>query len=145
MTLPEALDTTRIHRVAGRTGDRTAVVTTRPCRAPPHTISDVGRIGGGQVPMPGEVSRAHHGVLFVDARPEGTRYVLEVLRQPPEDGVLCRQSLEHPRPRHAACALDAVHDLLASYPSHSLFDELISARRRLAVLEGSFLPRLAGA
>jgi predicted ATPase with chaperone activity len=52
LTLPEAIDTTRIHRIAGRTGDRPAVVTTRPCRAPHHTISDVGLIGGGQVPRP---------------------------------------------------------------------------------------------
>jgi hypothetical protein len=66
MTLAEALETTRIHRVAGLTGAGTAVVTTRPFRAPHHTISDVGLIGGGQVPMPGEVSRAHHGVRFLD-------------------------------------------------------------------------------
>src|SRR5688572_27055548 len=61
MTLVEAIETTRIHSVAGLTGDRTAVVTTRPFRAPHHTISDVGLIGGGQVPMPGEVSLAHNG------------------------------------------------------------------------------------
>jgi Magnesium chelatase, subunit ChlI len=60
MSLAEALETTRIHSVAGLTGARTAVVTSRPCRAPHHTISDVGLIGGGQVPRPGEVSRAHH-------------------------------------------------------------------------------------
>jgi predicted ATPase with chaperone activity len=65
MTLAEAIETTRIHRVAGLTGDRTALVTTRPCRAPHHTISDAGLIGGGHVPMPGEVSLAHHGVLFL--------------------------------------------------------------------------------
>ena len=70
MTLPEAIETTRIHRVAGLTGDRTAFVTTRPFRAPHHTISDVGLIGGGHVPMPGEVSLAHHGVLFLDELPE---------------------------------------------------------------------------
>jgi magnesium chelatase family protein len=87
MTLPEALDTTRIPRVAGRTGARTALVTTRPCRAPHHTISDVGRIGGGQVPRPGDVSLAHHGILFLDERPEFRRHVLEVLRQPLEEGV----------------------------------------------------------
>src|SRR5215813_13267231 len=65
MTLAEALETTRIHRVAGLTGDRTAFVTTRPCRAPHHPLSDVGRIGGGQVPRPGDVSLAHNGVLFL--------------------------------------------------------------------------------
>jgi hypothetical protein len=65
MTLVEAIETTRIHRVAGRTGTRTALVTTRPFRAPHHTISDVGLIGGGHVPMPGEVSLAHHGMLFL--------------------------------------------------------------------------------
>ena len=64
MTLAEAIETTRIHRVAGLTGDRTALVTTRPCRAPHHTISDVALIGGDQVPMPGEVSLAHRRVLF---------------------------------------------------------------------------------
>ena len=88
MTLPEAIETTRIHSVAGLTGDRTALVTTRPFRAPHHTISDVGLIGGGQVPMPGDVSLAHRGVLFLDERPECTRHILEVLRQPLEDGVL---------------------------------------------------------
>ena len=87
MTLAEALDTTRIPRVAGRTGRRTAVVTTRPCRAPHQTIADVGLIGGGQVPMPGEVSLAHHGVLFLDELPEFRRHGLAGLRQPLEDGV----------------------------------------------------------
>jgi magnesium chelatase family protein len=98
MTLAEALETTCIHRVAGLTGDRTALVTTRPFRAPHHTISDVGRIGGGQVPMPGEVSLAHHGVLCLDARPECRRHGLKVLRQPLETGVLCRQSPSRPHP-----------------------------------------------
>jgi magnesium chelatase family protein len=88
MTLAEALETTRIHRVAGLTGDRTALVTTRPCRAPHHTISNAGRIGGGHVPMPGDVSLAHNGVLFLDARPECRRHVLEVLRQPLEESLI---------------------------------------------------------
>jgi magnesium chelatase family protein len=87
MTLAEALETTRIHRVAGRTGDRTAWVTTRPCRAPYHPFSEVGLIGGGQVPMPGDVSRAHNGVLCLDERPEFRRHVLEVLRQPLEKSI----------------------------------------------------------
>jgi magnesium chelatase family protein len=88
MTLAEAIETTRIHSVAGLTGDRTAVVTTRPCRAPHHTISDVGLIGGGQVPRPGDVSLAHHGMLFLDELPEFRRHVLEVLRQPLEESVV---------------------------------------------------------
>jgi Magnesium chelatase, subunit ChlI len=92
MTLAEAIGTTRLHRVPGRTGDRTAVVAIRPCRAPHHTISDAGLIGGGHVPLPGEVSLAHNGGLFLDELPEFRRHVLEVLRQPLEEGVLYRQS-----------------------------------------------------
>jgi magnesium chelatase family protein len=87
-TLAEAVETTRIPRVAGLTSDRTALVTTRPCRAPHHTISDAGRIGGGHVPMPGEVSLAHHGVRFLDELPECRRHVLEVLRQPLDDSLI---------------------------------------------------------
>jgi hypothetical protein len=98
MRLAEALDTTRLHRVASRTGAHTTLVTPRPCRAPPHTISDVGLIGGGHIPMPGEVSLAHHGRRFLDERPEFRRHVLEVLRQPLETGVLYRQSLARRRP-----------------------------------------------
>jgi magnesium chelatase family protein len=87
MTLAEAIETTRIHSVAGLTGDRTALVTTRPFRAPHHTISDVGLIGGGHMPMPGEVSLVHNGVLFLGELPEFRRHVLEVLRQPLEEGL----------------------------------------------------------
>jgi magnesium chelatase family protein len=88
MTLAEAIETTCPYRVAGLTGDRTALVTTRPCRAPHHTISDVGLISGGHVPMPGEVSLACHGVRFLDERPECHRHCWAVWRQPLEEGVI---------------------------------------------------------
>ena len=88
MSLAEAIETTRIHRVAGLTGDRTALVTTRPFRDPHHTISDVGLMVGGHIPMPGEVSLAYHGVLFLDELPKFRRQVLEVLRQPLEEGII---------------------------------------------------------
>jgi magnesium chelatase family protein len=71
MTLAEAIETTRIHSVAGLTGDRTALVTTRPFHAPHHTISDAGLIGGGQVPLPGKVSLAHHAMLCLETTAGG--------------------------------------------------------------------------
>jgi magnesium chelatase family protein len=95
MTVAESIETTRSHRVASLTGARTALVTTRLCRAPPQTISAVGLIGGDQVPPPGEVSLAHNGILFLDELPEFRRHVLEVLRQPLEKGIIHIQSPRH--------------------------------------------------
>lgn len=85
LSLQEALETTKIHSVAGVLATNAALVTTRPFRSPHHTISDVALVGGGSNPMPGEISLAHNGVLFLDELPEFKRSVLEVMRQPMEE------------------------------------------------------------
>ena len=86
MTLDEALETTKIHSIMGLLGNDVPLIATRPYRSPHHTISDAGLIGGGKFPRPGEVSLSHHGVLFLDELPEFRKNVLEVMRQPLEDG-----------------------------------------------------------
>jgi magnesium chelatase family protein len=85
MSIGEALETTKIHSVAGRLPADSALVATRPARAPHHTISYAGLVGGGTIPKPGEVSLAHNGVLFLDELPEFKKDILEMLRQPMED------------------------------------------------------------
>ncbi len=85
LTLREALDTTKIHSVAGKTTGSYSLISQRPFRSPHHTISDVALVGGGTFPQPGEISLAHNGVLFLDELPEFKRTVLEVMRQPLED------------------------------------------------------------
>jgi magnesium chelatase family protein len=100
MNLHEALETTKIHSVAGKMGKNTGIVSVRPFRSPHHTISDVALVGGGSVPQPGEISLSHNGVLFLDELPEFKRTVLEVMRQPLEDRVVtvsrAKFSVEYP-------------------------------------------------
>lgn len=84
LSLEESLETTKIHSVAGKLGAQSSIMTTRPFRAPHHTISDVALVGGGSHPQPGEISLSHNGVLFLDELPEFKRSVLEVMRQPLE-------------------------------------------------------------
>jgi magnesium chelatase family protein len=99
-TLEEALETTKIYSVAGKTSGNQSLMTSRPFRSPHHTISDVALVGGGSYPQPGEISLAHNGVLFLDELPEFKRTVLEVMRQPLEDRVITisrtRFTVEYP-------------------------------------------------
>jgi magnesium chelatase family protein len=100
LMLDEALETTKIHSVAGKIERNSSLITTRPFRSPHHTISDVALVGGGTFPQPGEISLAHNGVLFLDELPEFKRTVLEVMRQPLEDRLItisrAKFSVEYP-------------------------------------------------
>lgn len=100
LNLSEALETTKIHSVAGRMKKDEGLISIRPYRSPHHTISDVALVGGGSFPQPGEISLAHNGVLFLDELPEFKRTVLEVMRQPLEDRVVTisrsKFSIEYP-------------------------------------------------
>jgi len=110
LTFEEALETTKIHSVAGILPKEKALITERPYRSPHHTISDAALIGGGSFPRPGEVSFAHHGVLFLDELPEFKKNVLEVMRQPLEDSRVTisrsRMSLEFPANFMLAAAMN---------------------------------------
>jgi len=111
LTLEEALETTKIHSVAGLLESNEALITVRPFRAPHHTISDAALVGGGMNKIkPGEISLAHHGVLFLDELPEFARNVLEVLRQPLEDKKICisrtKMTIEYPANFMLVCSMN---------------------------------------
>jgi magnesium chelatase family protein len=146
MSLDEALETTKIHSVAGTLPLGESLVARRPFRAPHHTISDAGLIGGGSYPRPGEVSLAHGGVLFLDELPEFRKNVLEVLRQPMEDGVVtiarAAMSLSYPARFMLAAAMNPCPCGWFGDPHHTCACGSLAVQRYLARVSGPLLDRI---
>lgn len=146
LSLDEALETTAIHSVAGLVPPGQSLVTTRPFRAPHHTISDAGLIGGGSSPRPGEVSLAQGGVLFLDELPEFRRHVLEVLRQPLEDGLVCLSraavSLTYPARFMLAAAMNPCPCGWRGDPAHDCRCSPDMVSRYLGRVSGPLLDRI---
>ncbi len=146
ISLEEAIETTRIHSVAGFTGEKQSLVATRPFRHPHHTISDAGLIGGGRIPKPGEVSLAHNGVLFLDEMPEFHKNVLEVMRQPMEDGEVSISrsliSISYPARFMLACAMNPCPCGYVTDPNHSCNCTPGQIKRYMSNISGPLLDRI---
>ncbi|SYZ74224.1 Competence protein ComM [Candidatus Zixiibacteriota bacterium] len=146
MTVAEALETTKIHSVAGLMPGNTALIATRPFRAPHHTVSDAGLIGGGRIPKPGEVSLAHHGVLFLDEIAEFHKDVLEVLRQPMEDGQVtlsrATTSLTYPAAFMLAAAMNPCPCGYFGDTSHECNCTTGAIQRYMSRISGPLLDRI---
>ena len=146
LTLDEALQTTKIHSVAGLLPPDTALVAIRPFRSPHHTISDAGLIGGGSYPRPGEVSLAHHGVLFLDELPEFKKQVLESLRQPIEDGFVtiarAAMSLSYPARFMLVCAMNPCPCGYLGDPHHECICSPPVIQRYINRISGPLMDRI---
>mgnify|MGYP002629396605 FL=1 len=146
MTIDEIFETTKIHSVAGLTSAENGVIVSRAYRSPHHTISDVGLIGGGQVPKPGEVSLAHNGVLFLDELPEFKKSVLEVMRQPLEDGNVtitrARMSLTYPANFMLVAAMNPCPCGYFTDPSHDCSCHPVAIQKYLSRISGPLLDRI---
>lgn len=146
MTFEEALETTKIHSIAGILSKDTALVTERPFRNPHHTVSDAALVGGGSFPRPGEVSFAHHGVLFLDELPEFKKNVLEVLRQPLEDARVTvsrsKLSLEFPANFMLSAAMNPCPCGFFTDPSKECTCTPPQIQRYMAKISGPLLDRI---
>jgi magnesium chelatase family protein len=146
MNFDEAVETTRIHSICGLLSADCPLLSVRPFRAPHHSISDAGLIGGGQIPKPGEVSLAHHGVLFLDELPEFRRNVLEVLRQPLEEGAVtiarASASLSYPASVMLVAAMNPCPCGYFTDPSHACQCTPLQIQRYRARVSGPLLDRI---
>ncbi len=145
-TLEEALETTKIHSVTGRIPPFKPLVTSRPYRAPHHTITEAGLIGGGRMPKPGEVSLAHNGVLFLDEMPEFKKHVLDLLRQPLEEGKVAlsraSRSLAYPARFTLVAAMNPCPCGYFGDPSHECTCPPARIQRYMSRISGPLLDRI---
>ena len=146
MVLDEALETTKIHSVAGSLAGGSALLTQRPFRSPHHTISNIALVGGGAVPQPGEISLAHNGVLFLDELPEFKRSVLEVLRQPLEDRSIrvsrARYALEYPAGFMLVASMNPCPCGFYNHPDKECVCPPGAVQRYLSRISGPLLDRI---
>lgn len=146
LTIDEALETTKIHSVAGRTGRYNSLISVRPFRSPHHTISDVALVGGGTHPQPGEISLAHNGVLFLDELPEFKRTVLEVMRQPLEERMVTiarsKYSVEFPASFMFVAAMNPCPCGNYNHPSKKCTCGTGEVQRYLNKVSGPLLDRI---
>ena len=146
MTMDEALETTKIHSVAGKIGAHRGLIYTRPFRAPHHLTSQVALIGGGQSPQPGEVSLANNGVLFLDEMPEFGRNVLEVLRQPLEDRHItisrAKYSVDYPANFMLIASMNPCPCGYYNHPTKECTCSAAAAHRYMAHISGPLMDRI---
>ncbi len=146
LTLDEALETTKVQSVSGLTRKKGGLITQRPFRSPHHTISHVGLAGGGSIPMPGELSLAHNGVLFLDELPEFQRMALEVMRQPLEDGFVtisrAKMSVTYPSRVMLVASMNPSPAGDWMDPATASTTDLIQMQRYLSKISGPLLDRI---